>query len=346
VLSFLFKLKTKAMKIVTYNPVEEQIIDEQEVVSNRGKNFIEANTLEVSLSHLQNDCIVPVFSKDNESTISHYEFIKYTRDVLTDVLSNNIQLNKEIRVSHIVKGRVPSAIGKPAKDLLEEEKTLYYERMAFVIEVPQISEVVNGNRLNLTVGGVRAYNQENLYSRKAIEKFKVFIGFQNTVCLNLCIATDGLADSIRVSSIGELKRKILELVNGYDRKEHLENLQDLGKYSINEDQFAYLVGKMKMYQYLPKEEKKNLFQLSITDSQITSIVKDYYSDVFFCSTKGTINLWKLYNLFTEANKTSYIDNHLERNVSAYEFIQYLGKSMKNGKSNFFINNINITNSYK
>ncbi|MBG6112129.1 hypothetical protein IWX84_003025 [Flavobacterium sp. CG_9.10] len=285
---------------------------------------------------------MPVFSKDNESTISHYEFIKYTEDVITNVLSQHIQLEEEIRVSHMVKGRVPSAIGKLAKDLSELEKTLYYERMAFVIEIPQISQVINGNRLNLAIGGVRAYNQENLYGKKSIEKFKVFIGFQNTVCLNLCISTDGLAESIRISSVGELKSKILELINGYDRKKHLDNLQELESYWINQDQFAFLIGKMKMYQYLSKEERKDLFPLSITDSQITSIVKDYYSDVFFCSTKGTINLWKLYNIFTEANKTSYIDNNLERNVSAYEFIQYLAKYVKNGESNFFYNNINMT----
>lgn len=61
------------MEIIHYNPnIHAQIIDENEVVSNKRKNFIEANTLDVDLSHLENDCIVPVFSKDNESTISHY----------------------------------------------------------------------------------------------------------------------------------------------------------------------------------------------------------------------------------------------------------------------------------
>jgi hypothetical protein len=320
------------------NNTEHQIIDETLVNQSARKNFIEANTLQVDLDHLKSECIVPVFAKDNECTISHYEFIKYTEDVITNVLSNSIQLKEEVRVSHMIKGRIPSAIGKPAKDLLEHEKTLYYERMAFVIEIPEISQVINGNRLSLSIGGVRAYNQENLYGKKSIEKFKVFIGFQNTVCLNLCIATDGLAESIRISSVGELKTKILELINGYDRKKHLEDLEDLGRYSINENQFASLVGRSKMYQYLSKEEKKDLFPLSITDSQITSIVRDYYTDVFFCSTDGTINLWKLYNLFTESIKSSYIDSHLERNVSAFEFVNYLAKSLKNGEPNWFLNN--------
>ena len=37
--------------------------------------FIEANTKEVEMSHLKDDCIIPVFSKDNEVTISHQSFI-------------------------------------------------------------------------------------------------------------------------------------------------------------------------------------------------------------------------------------------------------------------------------
>ncbi|WP_339918499.1 DUF3871 family protein [uncultured Flavobacterium sp.] len=330
------------MNLVLNNP-EEQIIDESQVVQPDRKNFIEANTIQVDLEHLKNECVIPVFARDNESTISHYEFINYTIDVITNVLSNSIQLKEQIRVSHMIKGRIPSAIGKPVKELLEHEKTLYYERMAFVIEIPEISEVINGNRLNLSIGGVRSYSLENLYGKKNIERFKVFIGYQNKVCLNLCISTDGLAESIRISSVGELKTKILELINGYDRKQHLENLKELGRYSINEGQFAFLIGKMKMYQYLSKEERKDLFQLSTTDSQITSIVKDYYADEFFCSTERTINLWKLYNIFTEANKSTYIDNHLERNVSAYEFIQYLAKHIKSGKPNWFLHNINIAN---
>jgi hypothetical protein len=325
------------MNIVLNNP-ENQIIDEAQVIQSGRKNFIEANTIQVDLQHLKNECVIPVFAKDNESTISHYEFIKYTEDVITSVLSNSIQLKEEVRVSHMIKGRIPSAIGKPAKELLEHEKTLYYERLAFVIEIPEISEVINGNKLSLAVGGVRAYNQENLYGKKSIEKFKVFIGFQNTVCLNLCISTDGLAESIRISSVGELKTKILELINGYDRKKHLQDLEDLARYTINENQFAGLVGRAKMYQYLSKEDKKDLFPLSITDSQITSIVRDYYTDVFFCSTDGTINLWKLYNIFTESVKSSYIDSLLERNASAFEFINYLAKSLKNGEPNWFLNN--------
>ena len=94
-------------------------------------------------------------------------------------------LKPAVRVSHPIKGRIPSAVGKPAKELLEHEKTLYYERMAFVIEIASIGDTVAENGLNLTVGGVRAYNLETLYSRKTEERFKLFIGSKNFVCFNL-----------------------------------------------------------------------------------------------------------------------------------------------------------------
>ncbi len=59
-------------------------------------------------------------------------------------------------------GRTPEAIHKAVKDLTDEDKTIYYERMMFCIEIPAITEVIDGCRLNLTVGGVRAYNQNLL----------------------------------------------------------------------------------------------------------------------------------------------------------------------------------------
>jgi hypothetical protein len=101
--------------------------------------------------------------------------------------SENI-LHPAIRISHPIKGRIPEAMGKPADALLEEEKTIYWERMAFVYEIPGITSTVNENKLSLSIGGVRAYNSENLYGKKTEEHFKVFVGFKNYVCINLGIS--------------------------------------------------------------------------------------------------------------------------------------------------------------
>ena len=319
------------------NNTEHQIIDEKEVIQFPRRNFIEANTTEVSLSHLQNECTIPVFAKDNEVTLGHSQFIESTIEVVEDILGYNGILKPEIRVSHQMKSRIPSSIGKPAKDLLEHEKCIYWERMAFVIEIPEISEVINGNKLNLAIGGVRSYNQENLFSKKSMEKFKVFIGFQNTVCTNLCISTDGLKEDLRVSSIMELKAKIYELINNYKKKEHLLSMERMFRYSLTETQFAHLVGKMKLFPYLSKEEKQTLFPLAMNDTQLNIVVRDYHTDVHFSkSADNMINFWNLYNLLTEANKSTYIDNNFDRNVNAYAFINYLINSIEKGESNFFV----------
>lgn len=323
------------------NNTEHQIIDEKEVVKFPRRNFIEANTTEVSLSHLQNECTIPVFVKDNECTISHFEFIDSAKEVIEDILQFKGVLKPDIRVSHVIKGRIPTAIAKPAQELLDEEKTIYYERCAFVIEIPEISEVINGNKLNLAIGGVRSHNQENLFSKKSMEKFKVFIGFQNTVCTNLCISTDGLKEDLRVSSIMELKSKIYELINNYKKKEHLINMERMFRYSLTETQFAHLVGKMKLFPYLSKEEKQTLFPLAMNDTQLNIVVKDYHTDAHFSKSEdGRINFWNFYNLLTEANKSTYIDNNLERNVNAYGYVNYLINAIENQNSNWFLN-INI-----
>ncbi|MES2545502.1 MAG: DUF3871 family protein [Bacteroidota bacterium] len=318
------------------NNTEQQLIDEKDVIIFPRRNFIEANTISVTLEHLMDECTIPVFAKDNESTISHSEFINSTKEVVEDILNYKGILHPDIRVSHTIKGRIPTAIGKPAKELLEKEKTIYYERMAFVIEIPEISEIINGNKLNLAIGGVRSYNQENLFSKKFIEKFKVFIGFQNTVCTNLCISTDGLKDDIRISSTLELKSKIFELVNEYKKKEHLINMERMLGFTITEMQFAHLIGKMKLFQYLTKEEKQTLFPLKMNDSQMNIVVKDYHTDNYFKSENKIINFWSLYNIFTEANKSTYIDSSLERNVNAYEFINHLANSIQNQTPNWFL----------
>ena len=48
---------------------EDATIVEETATSNKSLHFIEANTQEVTLQHLKNDCITPVFAKDNELTV-------------------------------------------------------------------------------------------------------------------------------------------------------------------------------------------------------------------------------------------------------------------------------------
>lgn len=326
------------MELITVNDTSNQIVSEQNVNSPT-TSFIEANTKKVSLEHLKYDCTIPVFAKDNESTISHFQFISKTMKVIEEMFPETGLKTPDIRVSHVIKGRVPSAIGKPAKELLEHEKTIFYERCAFVIEIPSITQEINGNILSLTIGGVRAYNQENLYSKKSLEKFKLFIGFKNKVCTNMCIATDGFSNEIRISIIDELEDKAIELFQAYDMNRHIKQMELLSSYSLNEFEFAHLVGKIKMYHQLSKNEQNGKFQIGLSDSQLSQVVKGYYNCKNFRRDEdGSISLWKLYNLFTEALKSSYIDTNLERNVNSYELVNMLGNSIENSTENWFLHN--------
>lgn len=318
----------------------QQVVNENEVVSSAISNnnkFIEANTKNVTLSHLKQDCIIPVFAKDNENTIPHYEFVDAVRTTAQQLFPEETVMMPNIRTSHVIKGRIPSAISKPAKELLEHEKTIYYERMAFMVEIPHKHLYINNQKLNLTVGGVRSYSEQNLFSKKNIEKFKIFIGFKNTVCCNLCIATDGLKDDLRVSSIDELKQKSKELFLTFNQEIQGETMRDMQNYIINQEQFAHLIGKMKLYNHLSKNQKQGLFDLKTTDSQINNILKNYIEDKHFkADSNGYINLWSLYNLFTESSKSNYIDNFLSRNCNSYEFLNHLKDALKDYGNNYFL----------
>jgi hypothetical protein len=325
------------MELIKISP---QIISKEEVITTVSKgSFIGANTEQVTLEHLKSDCIIPVFSKDNESTISHYQFIKKASEAVQELFPNTEVYLPNIRVSHIVKGRIPSAVGKPAKELLEHEKTLYYERCAFTIEVPSLKQNINGHELSLSIGGVRAYNQENLYGKKSMEKFKAFIGFTNKVCTNLCVSTDGFSNEIRIASINELEGQMKSLFSNYNSANHLNKMRKMSNYKLSQRQFAHLLGKLRMYQHLDKQEKEMVFPVAINDSQINNVARDYYQCPHFSkSSDGSIDLWKLYNLFTEANKSSYIDSNLERSVNAYELINNLGNSIQFNVPNWLLTN--------
>lgn len=303
------------------------IISEETTRMKKVNHFIEANTMEIDLQHLQSDCIVPVFSKDNELTISHNAFIETVWEAANTFFTGETIGKPDIRVSHIVKGRIPEAIHKPANQLLESDKTQYFERMMFCFEVPTIYETVEGNKLTLSIGGVRAYNQMNLYSKKTVERFKVFVGFKNMVCCNLCVYTDGYLGNLEVSSTSDLFRSVLEMFNRYDPAKHIHLMQTLGNSYLIEHQFCQILGKMRLYQCLPQGYQKSVPRLLITDTQINSVAKAYIQDENFGGFGGDLSMWRFYNLLTGANKSSYIDSFLDRSLNATEVAQGINMAL-------------------
>ena len=143
-------------------------------------------------------------------------------------------------------------------------------------------------------------------------------------------------DDLKIRSAGQLKGAINTLFNNYNANFHLYCLEELSGYSLTEQQFALLIGRCRMYQHLPRAMQNEIRPLQLGDNQIGCVVKDYYKDDSFCNTDGNINLWKLYNLFTGACKSTYIDNFLDRSVNAFQFADKLRIALKDNTPNWFL----------
>lgn len=326
------------MEHTEINYLDYTEVNNTQKIESSEKPFILANTIAATFDEVKSNHIIPVYVKDNETLISHSDFIEITSTVVSEIFPGEKILKPSIRLSHPIKGRIPEAKNRPVNQLEEWEKTIYYERMAFIIEVPGITQIIDGNSISLTIGGVKSYSLDNLYNRKGSdEHFKVFVGFQNKVCTNLCVWSDGALLDLKVNTIEQLMGCIKTMLSQYNMKQHLFHLQELSNYAITEQQFAQLIGRCRMHPYLPNEYKNEIPQLLFGDTQMGAVVKDFYKDSSFCkNTDGLINLWRLYNLFTGANKSTYIDQFIERGANAFSFTHNIKTALQKGTYNWYL----------
>lgn len=211
--------------------------------------------------------------------------------------------------------------------------------MMFCIEITSFQSTVGRNKLSLIIGRVKSFSEDNLYQRSGEDQhFKMFIGFQNKVCTNLCVWSDGYVGNLSVKSIDDLIVSMQVLLKRYNSGHHLNHLQKLSEYSITEQQFAHLIGRCRMYQHLPANIKQDIPPVLFGENQMSTVVKDYYRDNSFCKQEdGNINLWRLYNLFTGANKSSYIDSFLDRAVNAYSFVDQIKSAIEGKQESWYLN---------
>ncbi len=287
-------------------------------LAHSGVNFLEANTDAVTLEELANKCVVPTWA-NQELTIAHQDFISCVHDAATSFFAGEQVNAPDIRVSHTVRGRVPQALGKKASELLECEKTQFFQRLAFAFTIPTIHETIRGQKLELCVGGIRNYSDLNLYrTSKGLEKFSIFIGWRVRICSNQVLTGEGVRFNMEVSNIGELYKNVLELFHSFNPAKEIHLMQTLSNTHLSETQFAQVVGRMRMYQALSPARQKLMPRLLITDSQINSVCRDYYSNEAFGVKENAISMFDFHNLLTQANKGSYIDTYLQRAVNATE----------------------------
>jgi hypothetical protein len=150
--------------------------------------------------------------------------------------------------------------------------------------------------------------------------------------------SDGFRSEIKARSVAEIVKEAYSLFASYRPEVQLQTISGFGENYLTEHQFAQLVGRSRLFQFLPPKVKKEIPEpIPLMDSQVSMVAMDYYSSKSFCRmSDGSIDLWRLYNLFTGANKSSYIDTFLDRNVGASSFIGGLQNALRSGSEHWFL----------
>lgn len=302
--------------------------------------FILGNTTEIDMQSLEDDYLVPVFSRDNNQTISHTEFINTVSDAAQTFFQGEQFNQPVVRVSHEMKLRTRKGTGKLVENLQDDDSGSYYQRLMFIIEIPSINYNVNGCNLNLQICAVRSYGETNLLGNSTQKQtFRVGIGFLNSVCCNLNLSTDGTKFDIKVTNTADLYRYCMELFSRYNHKKHIEELKRLNDTIVDVKTFAQFLGKCRMYQALPQSVKTQLGlpEMILNEAQINAAVRDFYTDENFGGMGKAITAWQLYNLLTNY-KNNYIDLTMERSVNGYEIANGIVHSINGTDStwNWFI----------
>lgn len=317
--------------VIPAGDVEETVVleDASEAPENHS-HFIESNTQPITLEELSTKSIVPTFA-DGTLTTAHQSFIESVLEAGQTVFGELTPV--DIRVSHQINGRVPSALHKKASELTDEDKTLYYQRMAFVSHVVGLTRSINGQTVHLCIGGVRAYNEDKLYSRPCPMKYRIFVSWTVKVCTNLMVQA-GYIGNLECMTTSDIKEKALELFNGFDpvKDDNLRALEALGSTSITEEQFCKVIGRLRLYQALPTTTKAelNLPNILLGDNAVNAAVKGYVDNPNFRKEDGKdLTLWQMLQLFNEAVKQSYIDRWLPKNQNCTDLIVGLSKVLNN-----------------
>lgn len=298
------------------------------ILNSTSVNFLEANTNAITLQELTEQCVVPTWA-NQELTISHQDFINTVHDAACNVFAGETINSPEIRVSHIVRGRTANSLHKRTSELLESEKTQFYQRLAFAFTIPSLHECIDGQRLELCIGGVRNYSDLNLYrANRGMEKFAIFIGWRVNVCSNQVLTGDGVRLNIEVMSLHDLYKAVLDLFYNFNLEKDIQLLHSLTQTRLTESQFAQIVGRMRLYQALPSYLQREIPKLLITDSQINNVCRDYYNNPNFGHKDNTISLFDFHNLLTTANKSSYINDYVQRGINATEITVGIGKALQ------------------
>lgn len=285
-------------------------------------NFIEGPSNGISMEELTFKNIIPTFS-DNSLTISHQKYVETTRKAAEVIFGPGNVTAAEARVSHPIIGRIPSAQHKKASELTDDEKTIFYQRLAWIAHITTMNTSINGQPVSLTIGGTRSYHEDKLYARQNPQHFRIFIGFRVRVCSNMMLTCDGVSENLLCMTEADIFQHALQLFQHFNevKEATLCNLEALNQTWLSQAQFCKILGRLRLYQALPSSQQKQLPQILLGDSVVNAATKQYISNKDFGMGQGdgSISCWQLMNLLNEAVKNSYSDLWIDRNRNCTDF---------------------------
>ena len=324
------RIPNQEQQVIEVNAeVIDTTADEQE-----NSHFIESNTSAITLEKLRRICIVPSF-KDSSLTISHQEFAENVLGAAMDYFNGETFGELECRVSHPISGRNPNALRTPANLLTEADKTLFFQRFCFCFELTSMTKTIDGQPICLTIGGVRAYNEQNLYANKSPEKLKIFIGWRVCVCSNLMLSCDGLQDRLEVMSELDIYKATLDLFTAFDPIDNFNMLENLVNTRLSTQEFCNFIGRMRLYQALPAKTRQELElpEILLGDSQINAATRQFVSNKNFgINGADSISCYQLLQCLNESSKSSYIDTFLSKNKNCVDIATGIQKAIE-GRDN-------------
>ena len=321
--------------IITPQPVWEVRETLHDATLEHHPNFIEGPSNEISMEELTFKNIIPTFC-DNTLTISHQKFIETTRKAAEVIFGQGNITPAETRCSHPIIGRIPPAQHKKASELRDDEKTLFYQRLAWIAHITTLTSSINGQQVSLTIGGTRSYSEDKLYARQNPQHFRVFIGFRVRVCSNMMLTTDGISDTMLCMTEMDVFQKAFELFKRFNevKETTLYNLEALNNTWLTQEQFCKIIGRLRLYQALPNTQQKQLPQILLGDSVVNAATKEYIKNPNFGmgDSDGSISCWQLMQLLNEAVKNSYSDLWIDRNANCTTFATGISNALNGNDS--------------
>ena len=117
--------------------IEDAVIVSEKEQEKEHPNFIESNTSGITLEELKRTVLYPALGRQPAYN-QPPDFIHRIEEAASMFFAGETFGNTEIRVSHKILGRHPSALTKRKEELKPEDETIHYQRMAFCFHIRTI----------------------------------------------------------------------------------------------------------------------------------------------------------------------------------------------------------------